>query len=614
MVEMKHRTLLTAKAELVAKDCDEYKAIASKYGLEAHPQMDLLYVRSCLVSAGSKAGINANDDTFTRDEAWAARFSPVLKPANWQHNDRDILGVVYSVEARDLDGTILDLESDTPPDCEFEFWTEAVVYKLIQPERAGEIEARAQAGELFVSMEAWFDDYQYGLCDQETGRLKNVVARNADTSHLDHHLKANRGTGSYKGQRLVRVLSNITFGGYGFVDEPANKRSIISDVQSSMSGAASTRENEEIIVRIKELLDKCESVRTSEETVMNANASDQSRQLDGEGVEAAVEKVLDRTAKAQAKAAEELALQERATAAEAAQATAEEEAKAAEEAKIAKEAELVALQSQVDEFNATVDEVIQAEAGATGDTPAEIAAIDSTTDGAGAFAAKLAWLTKSRAALAARAERAEELEGQLAEAAKQVRANEVRGLFSEILSEPEVEAFVAHAATLDDEGYAAWRDQQEIVVLAVAAKPAFLKDKEEKGKDGKKEEKKKDAKASDGDENVGLFAALLENRRAEAEGLINHPGGEDLKSGVTTSAPGLKTPRHKIAGAAEGEDAEDVLESAQADDAPNLAGAADGGDSGEEDVEDGFRTLASEVTSVRKAVAKKAKASFDPVD
>jgi hypothetical protein len=608
MVDMKYRTLLTAKAELVARKSDEYQAIASKYGLEAHPQMDLLYVRSCLVSAGSKAGINANDDTFTRDEAWAARFSPVLKPANWQHNDKDILGVVYSVEARNLDGTILDLDSDTPPDSEFEFWTEAVVYKLIQPERAGEIEARAKAGELFVSMEAWFDDYQYGLCD-EAGRLSKIVARNAETSYLDNHLKANRGTGQFKGQRLVRVLSNITFGGYGFVDEPANKRSIISDVKSAMSDAASTRGNDDIIVRIRELLDNCEPVRSTEEYVMNANASDQNRQLDGKGVEAAVEVVLDRKAAADKAAAEELALQTRATAAEAAKVEADGKAEEAEKAQVAKEAELAVLQTQVDEFNATIDEAIQAEAGATGSTPAEIAAIDAASDGASAFAAKLAWLTKSRAALAVRAERADELEGQLAEASKQVRASEVRGLFSDILSEEEVEAFVAHAATLDEDAYGAWRDQQEILVLAVAAKPAFLEKKEEKDGKDKGKDKKKEAKADD----VGLFAALLESRRTEAEGLINHPGKEDLKSGVSTSAPGLKVPRHKIAGAAEGEDAEDVLENAQADDSNvNLAGAADGGGDSEVDIEDGFRTLAAEVTSSRKATAKKAPVNFDP--
>lgn len=607
---MKYRTLLTAKAEIITGNSDEYKAIASKYGLETHPQMDLLYVRSCLVSAGSKAGINANDDTFTREEAWAARFSPVLKPANWQHNDRDILGVVYSVEARDLNGTVLDLDLETPPECEFEFWTEAVVYKLIQPERAGEIETRAQAGELFVSMEAWFDDYQYGLCD-ETGRLSKIVARNAETSYLDNHLKANRGTGQYKGQRLVRVLSNITFGGYGFVDDPANKRSIISDVKSVMSDAASTRGNDDIIVRIRELLDNCEPIRSTEEIVMNANASDQSRQLDGKGVEAAVEVVLDRKAAADKAAAEELALKNRATAAEAAKVEAEGKAEEAEKAQQAKEAELVALQTQVDDFNATIDEAIKTEAGATGDTPAEIAAIDAASDGAAAWTAKLAWLTKSRAALKVRAERADELEGQLAEAAKQVRADEVRDLFSDILSDDEVEAFVVHAATLDADSYSAWRDQQEIVVLAVAAKPAFLKDKEDKDKDkGKDDKKKKDAKADE----VGLFAALLEGRRTEAEELLlNHPGKEDLKSGVTPAAPGLKVPRHRIAGAAEGDDT-DLLENLQVDDqSVDLAGAANGGDSNEVETENGFRTLAAEVTSTRKATAKKAPVNFDPI-
>lgn len=611
MVDMKHKTILTAKADVVAKGSDDYRAMATKYGMDVHPQMDLLYVRSCLVSAGSKAGINANDDTFTRDQAWAARFSPVLKPANWQHNDKDILGVVYSVEARDLDGKILDLESDTPPECEFEFWTEAVVYKLIQPERASEIETRAKAGELFVSMEAWFDDYSYGICD-ETGKLDKIVARNADTSYLDNHLKANRGSGSFKGQRLVRVLSNITFGGYGFVDEPANSRSVISDVESSMSDAASTRGSEDIIVRIKELLAKCEPVRTSEESVMNANASDNTRQLDEKGVEAAVETVLDRKAEAAAKAAEEQALQDRVTAAEQAVTAAEEKTEEAQSALETKEAEKVALQSQIDEFHSAVDEAIKSEAGATGDTPAEIAAIDGASDGAGAFSAKLSWLTKSRAELLTRAARADELEGQLAEAAKQVRASEVRDMFGAInMSDDEVNAFVAYAADLDDDAYAAWRDQQQLVVLAAAPKaeaadkPAFLKDKD---KDKEKKDKK-DAKA----ENVNLFAALLDSRRSDAE-LVNHPGGEDISSGVSSS--GLKTPRHKIAGSAEGDDdASDALESAQADASAldNLAGAADGGDSGEGDEENGFRTLAAAVTQSRKTGPQKAKADFDPV-
>jgi hypothetical protein len=606
----KYKTVITAKAELVDRSDDDYKAIANKYGLDLHPQMDLLYVRSCLVSAGTKAGINANDDTFTREEAWAARFSPVLKPANWQHNDKDILGVVYSVEARDLDGNPLDLDCDTPPECEFELWTEAVIYKLLQPERANEIETRALAGDLFVSMEAWFDDYSYGICDN-AGKLDKIVARNKDTSHLDNHLKANRGSGQYRDQRLVRVLSNITFGGYGFVDQPANERSVISDVRSSISDAASTRGNEDIIVRIRELL---EIAHQSEELVMNAKASD-TRPLDGEGVEAAVEKVLDRKAQAEAKAAEDQALKDRATAAEEAQASAEDKVKQAEDALKAKEAELAALESQIEEFNGAVDEAVKSEAGATGDTPPEIAAIDAATDGASAFAAKLAWLTRSRATLVARAARADELEEQLAEAAKQVRASEVRQLFAEIdLSDEEVEAFVTHAADMEDDEYAAWRDQQEIIVLAtqkVEATDPKLREEKEKME---KKDKGKEAKASD-DDNVNLFAALLETRRADAEDLVNHPGKEDLKSGVSTSAPGLKTPRHKIAGSA-GDDAAAALENAQADDGGvNLAGAADGGDSGEVDDENGFRTLAAEVTSGRRQPTRaKAKVDFDPVE
>jgi hypothetical protein len=196
---MKYKTILTAKADIITPNSEEFKAVASslkdKYGFDLKPQMDLLYVRSCLVSAGNSIGVNQNDDIFTRESAWAARHTPVMKPMNWQHQDTDILGVMYSVEARDTEGNILDISDDTVPDIDFDLWTEAAVFSLIYPHRADEIEARAAKGELFVSMEAWFDNYDYGIYDG-SGKLTHTIARNKDTNFLDKHLRANQGTGS----------------------------------------------------------------------------------------------------------------------------------------------------------------------------------------------------------------------------------------------------------------------------------------------------------------------------------------------------------------------------------------------------------------------------------
>src|SRR6185436_11319449 len=236
---MVYKTQLLSKAKIVQPKSDSFRTIAAslkdKYGFDLKPQMDLLYLESCFVSAGSKAGVNDNDDIFTREEAWNARHTPVLKPFNWQHEDKNIVGVIYTVQARDLNGNILDINSNKVPEIDFDLWTEAVIFRLIHPDRAREVEARAKANDLFVSMEAWFDDYGYGLCN--SNGVAKVVARNEQTAYLDKHLRACGGGGKFidpdsgNEMRIGRVLRSITFGGCGLVDHPANKRSVITSAE-----------------------------------------------------------------------------------------------------------------------------------------------------------------------------------------------------------------------------------------------------------------------------------------------------------------------------------------------------------------------------------------------
>ena len=279
---MKYRTTLTAKAELLKPNTDEFKSVAStikdRYGFELKPQMDLLYVRSCLVSAGSSVGVNDNDDIFTREEVWAARHTPVLKPFNWQHEDKDIVGVMYTVQARDLNGEVLDINDETVPDCDFDLYVEAAIFRLIHEDRAAEIEARSRANNLFVSMEAWFDDYSYGLFNAEDQSLARTVARNEKTSFLDKCLRANSGAGVYRDpennqdMRIGRVLRSITFGGCGFVDRPANKRSVIEATEPMNSFAEQDSEIERLL---KMVLDSQGEVVTEEVTLMNSQANSQ---------------------------------------------------------------------------------------------------------------------------------------------------------------------------------------------------------------------------------------------------------------------------------------------------------------------------------------------------
>jgi hypothetical protein len=600
-------THLVAKAELVERNSDQFKTIAAtvqeKYGFKLQPQIDLMYVRSCLVTSG----MNANDDVFLRNEMWNARHTPVMKPANWQHKDKDIVGVVYSIEARDLNGNVLDFNKDTPPDTPYEYWTEAVVFKLIHGDRAAEIEERAAKGNLFVSMEAWFDDYDYALVrDNEPAK---IIARNDNTTFLDSYLRSNGGGGKYESVRIGRALKNITFGGFGFVDVPANKRSVIDSVISTIEPEGVATVTQETDGELEKLI---HSLFTNDEQEIDMNkvtASDASTDgskavVDPDALAKAVADALEarEAAKAAAKA-EELA---KATAAQLEKTAAENAAKVVTLEGTVKDAETkaTAAANLLAAHASALEEVIKALAGATSDTPPEIAAVDAAIavkgDGAGdaVFNARIAWIKNSVAnRVAPMAKKLAGLEKDVAEAAAVLREQEVTALLKDHLTEAEVKAMVAVAAKKNDAEYAEWLSEKELFVERIkgAKAPPFAK-KDEKA------DKKEDAK--DDCSKAGMTAAINELVK------LRKGANAEVNSGVGSGA--LKNPRFKIAGQ---ESAEEVLEGAKPEEKPELS-AAKGGEDGKE--ENPFRSLAKSLvgagdTKETKRPAK-AKASFDPVE
>lgn len=246
------KILLKAKAQLVdtpvAVSDDICRSIASQAGVDSVNQADLLHIRSTLVTSGA----NENTDVFLKDELWKARKTPVHKPSNWDHKRTKIVGHMFSVEARTLDGELLDLESDQPAvastgerfDGDFELIVDEVVYAFLLPEFAQEIRRRASAGELFVSMEVWFSDFDVavwtkpGLADQESATAAatfaeaefEVVSRK-DNPDLVKALRSSNGTGRTEDGRFVgRAMKDMLFGGKGFVAVPGNPRSTIESV------------------------------------------------------------------------------------------------------------------------------------------------------------------------------------------------------------------------------------------------------------------------------------------------------------------------------------------------------------------------------------------------
>lgn len=236
------KTTFLVRAEILNAPQSDYKCTASTIPSTLVAQPDLLYMRSLLVSTGS----NENDDVFLPEEMWNARFSPKLKFINWEHNSgreataeematkpnevvvgNQIIGVMYNSFATDENGVIISEEKAKASDFKipdsYHIVDEGVIYKGAFPKVAARIEKGAKENNLFVSMEAYFANYDYLVGDK-------IVARNEETSFLDKRLKANKGNGILGQDRVRRILRGIVFGGKGIVERPANEPSVIQSV------------------------------------------------------------------------------------------------------------------------------------------------------------------------------------------------------------------------------------------------------------------------------------------------------------------------------------------------------------------------------------------------
>ncbi len=440
-------------------------------------QEDLLYFKAVYATCG----FNLNDDVFVNEEFWEARHSPVLKPTNWQHRDKDIIGVIYAVEAQYLDGTLIDIENEKIPEDDFELIVYGVIYKYTFAERAADIENRSEAGELFVSMETWFSDFSYALLDEDKSEMQ-VVERNATTAGLDKYLRCAGGAGKYNGKRIGRVLKGMTFGGMGIVDQPANPRSG-GVVHASEDGTENNQIDLEINLMPEEIRDAVKA---------ELHARDEALRVEG------LESTVAGLTKQNATAAENL---ERMA----------EQVERAEEAKSVTDAILAALDTQLD----------TAIAGIGDNPPAEIAAIDNATTVEAKFSAMLAWIAKanevtvSEEDAAAKAELEElrafkaGIEAEQAEAAKvartEARTADIKEILGEDVEEETLEAVVAKVIDLDDEAYA--EKVEEWRIIAAKARPEVMLDggqgsPDEEGATG-------ESKAKSGPrENVKISASL----------------------------------------------------------------------------------------------------------
>jgi len=189
---------------------------------------DLFNVFSILVSTSW----NRNDDIFNNEEVWAARKTPIFKPTNLEHDEKQMVGNIVDCWPVDEDFKLIADETD-PSDLpeSFHLLVSSVIFRQWQDrdlkERAETLIAEIENGEKYVSMECIFRGFDYGVVDPDGNN--HVVARNDDTAFLSQHLRCYGGQGQFQGHKIGRMLKNITFSGKGFVARPANPESIIFD-------------------------------------------------------------------------------------------------------------------------------------------------------------------------------------------------------------------------------------------------------------------------------------------------------------------------------------------------------------------------------------------------
>lgn len=232
-------------------------------------QPDLALLVSVLVSTGW----NLNDDVFLSEELITAKDTPVHKPIDYQHDPKVILGHIIKSRLVDKAGKELNVSGETPAN--FDIEVAGVLYKSMPviDTLIKDIMEKANSGQMFVSMECFFNDFSYSFKDAK-GESR-IVARDEKTAFLTKYLRVYGGSGEYQGYKVGRVLKNIVFGGQGLVENPANPDSVIRIAASKtvsdedtkkLKGGAETMEIEEMKKKLDEAL---ATVASKDEQIAN---------------------------------------------------------------------------------------------------------------------------------------------------------------------------------------------------------------------------------------------------------------------------------------------------------------------------------------------------------
>jgi hypothetical protein len=195
---------------------------------------ELFYFENILATVGW----NLNDDVFDAQEMYDARLTPIHKPLNIEHMDRNIIGHTISAVAVNEDYSPVNDFSDGDDIGEFRhIMCGDVIYKMWHDDEMeasiAKIIDEIRNGEWSVSMEAIMKGFDYALRDKDGNAM--IVERNAANANMTKNLKLFGGSGEYEGYRIGRLMRKFKFSAKGIVKVPANPYSIIFNNFNSSS-------------------------------------------------------------------------------------------------------------------------------------------------------------------------------------------------------------------------------------------------------------------------------------------------------------------------------------------------------------------------------------------
>jgi hypothetical protein len=286
---MHEKLTFTAKAKLL----DDYnykkafKAIAQsldergEFPEELVAQPDLLVIQSVILTTGRPG--NLNDDVILNEHIMGVLDTAAFKPFNLEHDTGSIVGVMFDAFAVDKEtGEVISVEmnfdetEDDDKDAKgtknekmaleavkdlperIDIINNAVVWALHFPNIAAELKNKAIQGEMFVSMEVFFTDFDFLVGNK-------IIRRTEETDRLlTPALRILGGSGIFQGEKVKRIPKNLTIGGIAATATPANPESFILDVKDNQD-----LQDEKALIREQEARKK--DKKTSYNSIINSN-------------------------------------------------------------------------------------------------------------------------------------------------------------------------------------------------------------------------------------------------------------------------------------------------------------------------------------------------------